>query len=436
MDIAVFGLGKLGLPWAAVLANSGNRVIGVDVSEWRVNAVNWHGCPGQEPLGDDEPGLAEMLHEIPLEKLVATTDPRLAVCLTEGCFIYVPTPSQEDGTFSNEYVEQACMDIGEALQDRTSGYTVVVSSTITPGSMGGPIRSRLEKSSGKECGRGFKLLYHPEFVALGQVISGMRSPWGLLVGAQNPHDVVFLEKVYGNVLGRPVNEQNMRVLTWTEAELTKLFVNVFLTLKPTYANVVAEYCERMDADAEAVTDFLGLDPRIGSQFLRCGPHPGGPCLPRDVRCAIAVGEELRTNHGLFELMLMYERIQTRHVVELIRRHKPNCVGVLGMAYKIGSPVTTDSFGQRIVQALDKECIPFMVHEVPEVRVGLPGADVWLQPSLEDIETHCDVLVVALPREEFREINFGAFRFVIDLWRFCDPAHVAEGCLYQLGRGVI
>lgn len=430
MDIAVFGLGKLGLCWATVLASSGNRVIGVDADPERVAAINDRDCPIEEPH------LKVLLESQPSERLVATQNGHLAVCQTDGCFVYVPTLSQDDGTFCNDAVLDVCASVGKALRHRSSEYTVVISSTVTPGSMDKFIVSCLENYSEKECGRGFKLLYHPEFVALGQVISDMRSPWGLLVGARSPYDAAFLQKVYGNVLGKPVNEQNVRILTWVEAELTKLFVNVFLTLKPTYANLIGEYCERMGADVDRVTGFLGLDPRIGSQFLRCGPQPGGPCLPRDVRCANAVAEELRINHGLFEFVQLYEQIQTFQILKLIKRSGPKCVGILGMAYKLDSPVTTDSFGQRIARALHKEGIPFIVHEVPGIAVGGFEKDLWVQQTLKDIEDKCDVLVVALPREEFREIDFGAFKFVIDLWRFCDPALIAEGQLYQLGRGVV
>ena len=430
MDIAVFGLGKLGLAWAAVLADAGFKVIGVDVNKTRVDDIN------DRARCTSEPYLFDMLFLQPIERFVATLDSHLAVCKTDACFIYVPTPSQADGTFSNHLVLQVCRTIGKTLRRRRGNYSVVVSSTVTPGSMAGPILSTLEEASGKKCGDGFELLYHPEFVALGKVISGMQRPWGLLVGAQEKKHAEFLEAIYCHVMRRPASEQNMRVLSWTEAELTKLFVNVFLTVKPVYANVIADYCERMGADADKVTGFLGLDPRIGSRFLRPGPHPGGPCLPRDVRCAIAVGKQLCAAHGFLNVIAMYEKIQTTQVIQRIKEAEPKCVGILGMAYKLGSSVTTDSFGQRIARALHKEHIPFMVHEVPGIAVGGFEKDAWVQQSLKDIEEKCDVLVVALPREEFKEIDFGVFKFVIDLWRFCDPALIGEGQLYQLGRGVV
>src|SRR5919201_1334453 len=159
MRVAVVGLGKLGAPLAAVLASKGNDVLGVDVNENAVELVN----NGRAPV--DEPGLQDLITSS-RDRLTATTE-IAAAADTEASILLVPTPSNDRGAFSNDYLLAAIEAIGRALADRSHYHVVVVGSTVMPGSCDGEIRATLERASDRVVGETVGLCYSPEFIALG-----------------------------------------------------------------------------------------------------------------------------------------------------------------------------------------------------------------------------------------------------------------------------
>ena len=272
MQIAVIGLGKLGAVMAAVLADRGRTVIGVDVNPDAVKAVN----EGRAPV--EETGLGEMIAKN-RERLTATVNSEAAVTRARITFIVVPTPSEADGTFSLRYVLPAVEAIGRALRHKTDYHLAVLSSTVMPGSTGGIVRPLLEEISGKRCGRDFGLCYNPEFIALGSVVHDMCNPDMVLVGESDARSGEMLADLYRRVCE---NQPGIARMNFVNAELTKLAVNTFVTTKITYANLLAQVCERVPgADADVVTSALGLDSRIGVKYLKGALGYGGPCFPRD-----------------------------------------------------------------------------------------------------------------------------------------------------------
>ncbi|MCU0241524.1 MAG: NAD(P)-binding domain-containing protein [Vicinamibacteria bacterium] len=169
MKISVVGLGKLGSPLAAIMADKGHAVIGVDLNRQFVEAIQ----AGRAPV--IEPQLPEMIARN-RERLSATLDYAEAIAKSELTFIVVPTPSLPDGTFSLKFALSSCEQIGSALAKKDGFHLVVMTSTVMPGSTGGPIQQALERASGKRCGVDFGLCYNPEFIALGSVVRDMLNP--------------------------------------------------------------------------------------------------------------------------------------------------------------------------------------------------------------------------------------------------------------------
>jgi UDPglucose 6-dehydrogenase len=168
--------------------------------------------------------------------------------------------------------------IGKALARKNSYHLVVLSSTVMPGATE-KIRQMLEQTSGKRCGEEFGFCYNPEFIALGSVIRDMLNPDMLLIGESDERAGQILAGIYGNVCkSKPVVAR----MNFVNAELTKLSVNTYVTTKISYANMLAEICEKLPgADADVVTSALGLDSRIGRKYLKGALGYGGPCFPRD-----------------------------------------------------------------------------------------------------------------------------------------------------------
>ena len=271
--IAVVGLGKLGAPLAAVLASKGHDVTGIDVNATTVQLVN----AGSAPVA--EPGLQELI-DAHGEHLRATTDLQAAAD-AELSILLVPTPSEDSGAFSNEYVLAATEAIGAALAGRAEHHVLVVGSTVMPGSCQWEVLPLLEQASGRRVGETLGLCYSPEFIALGSVIRDMTAPDMVLIGESDHRAGDTLERLYR---GLCENDPPVRRMSLVNAELTKIAVNTYVTMKISYANSLADVCERVvGADVDTVSDAIGLDSRIGSKYLRGAVAYGGPASPAITR---------------------------------------------------------------------------------------------------------------------------------------------------------
>src|SRR5260370_11173119 len=188
-SVSVIGLGKLGAPMAGCFAARGFTVHAVDLNPQKVDAIS-RGVP---PV--HEPGLAELLAESG-GRISATKDIEAAVSACDATFVVVATPSEADGGFSLRYVIPTCESIRRGLRTQSAYHVVAVTSTVMPRSIGGQIRSALERASGKRCGIDFGLCYNPEFIALGTVIRDFYNPDFLLIGESDPRAGNVLSEIY------------------------------------------------------------------------------------------------------------------------------------------------------------------------------------------------------------------------------------------------
>ncbi|HEX5326732.1 MAG TPA: nucleotide sugar dehydrogenase, partial [Acetobacteraceae bacterium] len=344
MDIAVIGLGKLGAPLAVVLASTGHRVIGVDVNPAFVEAINAGRAPVQEP------GLQECLSAA-RSRISATTHFAEAIPATDLSCVIVPTPSGADGVFTNRWVLDAVRHIGTALRHTDRYHVVNITSTVMPGSTGGEIRAALEQSSGRRVGDTVGLTYNPEFIALGTVVRDLLHPDVVLIGESDPRAGDVLEAAYRVTVGPNVPVQRMN---WVNAELTKISVNTFVTTKISYANMLAELCEKLPgADVDVVTAALGKDSRIGPKYLRGALGYGGPCFPRDNVAWAALARSVGAVADVAEATDAINHRQVERIVSLVSRlaAPESAIAVLGLAYKPDTPVVEQSQGMMIARRL-------------------------------------------------------------------------------------
>lgn len=272
--ISIVGLGKLGSCMAAMYASKGHTVIGCDLNPLSVDAINQSRAPVCETS-------LQSLIEQTQGRLTATTDTVDAVHQSDISFIIVPTPSLPDGSFAVEYVQAACRDIGEALKTKDDYRLIVLTSTLLPGDYQTHVISTLEKYSEKSCGKDFGFCYSPLFIAIGSVIKNLLHPDFFLVGEFDKASGDLLESFYRTVCdnGAPVRRMSI-----PSAELAKISVNSYITMKITFANMLGEVAERIPGvNIDDVTQALGSDKRIGAAYLKSGLGYGGPCFPRDNR---------------------------------------------------------------------------------------------------------------------------------------------------------
>lgn len=415
--ISVLGLGKLGAPLAACLAAKGFRVLGADVDPKKVTAVN----EGRAPVF--EPGLVELL-AVARPNLTATQEAEAAVSASDITFVVVPTPSDAEGGFSLRYVTSACEVVGQAIRSKECFHLVVLTSTVMPGSTGGPVRSRLEEESGKRCGQEFGLCYSPEFIALGSAIRDFLNPDFLLIGESDTRSGEMLEALY-----REVCENNPPIarMNFVNAELTKLAVNTYVTTKITFANMLARLCEQLpEADVDVVTSALGSDSRIGRKYLKGAIGYGGPCFPRDNVALAVLGRRLGASVALPEATDLANREEVCRLALRVKSKLPEggTVGILGLAYKPNTDVVEESQGLLLAQSLASEGIPVVAYDplaMEEAR-GLSNDTFHLAESLEACVREADVLVVATPSEAFEGLDPALLerrptpRVLIDCWR--------------------
>jgi UDPglucose 6-dehydrogenase len=436
VQIAVVGLGKLGAPLAAVLASKGNDVLGIDVNPAAVRLVN----EGRAPV--EEPGLQELMSSS-RERLSATTD-FTAAADGDVSIILVPTPSDERGAFSNQHVIAALEEIGRALPGRDDYHVVVIASTVMPGSCEGEIRPDLENASGRRVGDTLGLCYSPEFIALGSVIPDMLEPDMVLIGQSDARAGQVLEDLYRGVVE---NDPPFRRMSLVNAELTKIAVNTYVTMKISYANALADMCERLPgADVEAVTDALGLDTRIGAKYLRGAISYGGPCFPRDNKAFSVFARDLGAQPLLAEATDAVNVAQIDRLARVVqsRLKTGDAVGILGLAYKPETGVIEESPGVALARLLGNAGYEVRVYDpvATEAALDVLGGLAQGSSSAAELLAKSDVTVVATPWPEFAELPIGELdrdgrpTVVIDCWRLL-PEGASGGSveIVRLGRAL-
>lgn len=436
--LSVIGLGKLGSPMAAVFASKGFNVVGLDLNQDFVAALN----DGRAPVV--EPQLQEMI-TANRDRLRATTDYVDAIHSTDISFVIVPTPSGPDATFSNRYMIAALEQIGAALKTKGGYHVVVVTSTVMPGSTDAELRPVLEAASGRKVGEELGLCYNPEFIALGSVVRDMLHPDMILIGQSDEKAGAMLETVYRSSTNTAPEFHRMNLVN---AELCKISVNTYVTTKISYANMIGAICDRLPgADADVVTAAVGADSRIGRKYLKPAIGYAGPCFPRDNKAFSALGRRLGVNTALAEATDTINSFQIQRLLGAVEaRANPGAtIAVLGMSYKPLTGVIEESQGVELAGELAKAGFKVVVSDplaLPAAQAVLSAAPtIAFEADAQAAIAAADVVVFTTAWPEFKDIPLDAFtqggkrRVVIDPWSLFDiDAITAAADLVKPGLG--
>lgn len=420
-NVSIIGLGKLGGSMAAGMASRGFNVIGVDVNRHAVDAVNAGRAPVQET------GLGEMI-AANQSRIRATMSTEEAVLGSDISFVIVPTPSDDRGAFTLQYAKFAFKALGQALKKKAGYHVIVLTSTVLPGATRHGLLPILEAESGKKCGPDFGLCYNPEFIALGSVIRDFLNPDFYLLGQFDQRSGDMLEAVHHGV---SVNHAPVKRMTIENAELAKIAVNSYVTMKISFANMLADFCEHIPGgDVDVVSDALGMDKRIGRKYLTGGFGFGGPCFPRDNVALNFMGQQLGVDSRLLKVNDDYNRSLSHRYVEQLRAYLPAgaTVAVLGLAYKPLSHVIDESPGIYLCRALSEAGYRVIGHD----QLAAPNAEVALKltalvtDSLDEALKDADVVLVtttdkcytALTAETL--LGSKANVTLVDFWRCLKP----------------
>jgi UDPglucose 6-dehydrogenase len=411
-SISVCGLGKLGGCIAATYAARGFPVVGVDVDSEKIRRVN----AGVPPV--DEPLLAETMAE-GKGRLRATDDPREAV-KTDASFFIPPSPSLPDGSFSNEFLLKAMQPIARAIHEAgKTGHIFVCSSTTTPGAVDGVLIPMLEKETGWKCGAEFHFCYNPEFIALGNVINGLLEPDFVLIGESDPAAGAALEELYRKYTRNKCRIARMSIIS---AELTKISVNSYITMKISFTNQLRMIAEQFPkADINAILDAIGTDTRIGHKYLRAGLSYGGPCFPRDNRLLAFAAREVGVEAPLAEASDRTNELTKSNLLEKVTNlvRPGGTVLVLGLSYKPDTYITEESAGLHLAQHLKRSGYRVLVHDYAAKPSNSPALHEFeVIDDLAKVSRQDDIqlAVICCPWPHYSSVKFSSATKVLPTWK--------------------
>ncbi|HEX6080017.1 MAG TPA: nucleotide sugar dehydrogenase [Methylomirabilota bacterium] len=401
MRVSVFGLGYVGCVTAACLARAGHQVIGVDTNGDKVSMVG----TGTSPLV--EPGLGELLHEVvSAQRLRATTSAAEAIAGSDLALICVGTPSRESGQLDVSAVERVAQEIGQVLREMRKPYTVVLRSTVLPGTTESVLIPALS-SAGEP--QGLSVAVNPEFMREGSSLRDFAQPPLTLVGTRDAPTASRLRDLYAGVEA-PFAHTSVRT-----AEMAKYVSNAFHALKVTFANEIGDLCEALGADAQEVMRIFAMDRKlnISDAYLRPGFAFGGSCLPKDVRALLYAARTADLAVPVLGEILPSNERQIQQGINRVLATRRRRVGVLGLAFKPDTDDLRESPMVRLVEGLiGKGCdVRILDRSVSIARLGganrryieeeIPHIASLMCDRLETILEHAEVLVVGNGGEDAR-----------------------------------
>ena len=405
-------------------------MIGVDTREYKVGSIE----AGSSPIV--ETGIEAMIADARKDgRLRATTRIADAIPEAEVVLLCVGTPSAEDGSLSLDHVKRAAHEVGGALKTAGRFVTVVMRSTMLPGSVEDEILPVLEQASGLVPDRDFGVAYNPEFLREGSAVSDFFGAELTVIGARDPKSAEALRKLYegiGEIVVTPVRA----------AEMLKYVNNAYHALKVSFANEVGRVCKREGIDSHAVMDLFCRDTRLnlGRTYLKPGFAFGGSCLPKDLR---ALHHRARVRDLDLPVIESIIRSNDRHVEEaihLIERLKRRRIGVLGLSFKEETDDLRESPILRVVGALVGKGYSMLLHDPHLDLERLLGANrrfvedevpylpERLKPTIAEVIDGSEIVVVAHGAKEYREVGarLRAGQALVDLVHAVDPKSVASG----------
>lgn len=395
MRIAIFGLGYVGMVSAACFADRGHTVVGVDVSSEKVDLVN-RGIATiyEEAIGD------LVAETVGAGSLRATTDAAEAVGATDLALICVGTPSAPGGGLSTRFLEGVARDIGAALEaDRR--YTVVVRSTMLPGTCEERIIPALEEASGLRAGRDFGVCVNPEFLREGTSVRDFNDPPKTVIGQSDDAAGELVAGLYEGLPG-PVFRVPIRV-----AEMTKYVDNSFHALKVGFANEIGAICKSLGIDSHAVMDIFKSDTKlnISPYYLTPGMSFGGSCLPKDVRAIVHHSRHSDVPVPILQSILPSNEEHLGRAYDLVVGSGRKRVGIFGLSFKSGTDDLRESPMAELAERLVGRGFDLRIHDAgvstsrllganrAYIDLHIPHLSRLMVSSVDEVMDHAEVVVV-------------------------------------------
>ncbi|HVG38264.1 MAG TPA: UDP-glucose/GDP-mannose dehydrogenase family protein [Pyrinomonadaceae bacterium] len=430
MKLSVFGLGYVGCVSAACFAKEGHETVGVDVSQTKVDLIN----DGRSPIV--EAGIGDLIKEmVAAGRLRATRDAAEAVNNSEVSLVCVGTPSHANGSLDLTYSERVCQEIGAALEKKREPHTIVMRSTMLPGTIEGVVVPTLEKHSGKKAGRDFGVCINPEFLREGTSLKDFYAPPFTLIGADAEDVAARVRRLYDGV------DAPLYVTSVKSAEMVKYACNCFHALKVSFANEIGNICKGLGIDSHEVMDVFCQDTKLNLSpyYLKPGFAFGGSCLPKDLRAIAYKAKELDVAAPVLSAVLESNRQQIERAIDMVLRAGSKRIGVLGFSFKAGTDDLRESPMVVLIERLIGKGMRLAIYDRDVSLARLFGANKeyiereiphisqLMCETMKEVVDQSDVLIIGNKADEFREIaaQLRPDQSVIDLVRLFDQRGTDE-----------
>jgi UDPglucose 6-dehydrogenase len=414
MRISVIGTGYVGAVTGTCLAELGHQIIFVGRDKKKLDLIK----SGKSPIF--EPQLDQLLEKNKM-RIRTTVDVSEAVRKTGLTFICVGTPSNDDGSIDLQQVEKVSRTIGKSLGSDKKYHTIIVKSTVLPGTTETLVVPILERESRKKAFVDFGIGSNPEFLKEGTAVDDFFHTDRVVIGANDQKTTEVLEKVY-QPLDAPIYITNIRT-----SEMIKYASNAFLATKISFANEIGNLCKKMGIDSYEVFRGVGMDARINPHFFRSGIGFGGSCFPKDVRALIAHARTLGVEPHVLNAVIGTNENQPSKMIELLKRHMDiagKTIGILGLAFKPDSDDVRESRAIPVIEALLREkanIIAFDPVATDNFRHLFP--DISYMKSANDV-LNADAVLIVTEWKEFEDLDYRG-KIVIDGRRIGKAQHEAK-----------
>lgn len=398
MKISIFGLGYVGAVSLACLARDGHEVVGVDIDPTKLDLIR----NGKSPVIEE--GIQEVMAEVVKSGRVSVTDnARDAVRDTDLSFVCVGTPSANNGSQDLTAMRRLSEEMAEALKEKDTFHTVMIRSTIEPGTIRDVVEPILEKGSGKKSGKDFGLGFQPEFLREGTSIKDYDNPPMTVVGANSQRSIDQLRDLFGDLPGKFLETD---VGT---AECLKYACNAFHAVKVTFANEIGRVAQSVGVDSRKVMELVCEDYslNISKAYLRPGFAFGGSCLPKDVRALLYVARSRDVELPMLAGLIPSNNQHIEHALNDILSQGTRKVGFLGLSFKSGTDDLRESPLLTLAEQLIGKGMELKIYD-PEVNVArliganrkyleesIPHVSSLMEDSAQAVIEHADVIVVGL-----------------------------------------
>ncbi|MCH7688210.1 MAG: UDP-glucose/GDP-mannose dehydrogenase family protein [Planctomycetes bacterium] len=435
--ISIFGLGYVGTVTAACLADRGCTIHGVDSNSTKVDLIN----SGKSPLREAK--LDELLKRtVASGKLRATMDAQDAVSQSDISLICVGTPSKPNGDLDLKYVRRVAEEIGAALATKKEYHTVILRSTVLPGTTSNVVKPILEESSSKRVGRDLGLFFNPEFLREGSAVADFYDPPFTIIGSENPADAERVRTLYDWL------DAELIVCDVQVAEALKYVNNCFHAMKVVFANEVGRLCHALNIDSHLLMEIFCKDTRqnISPLYFKPGYAFGGSCLPKDLRAILYQAKTLDVPMELFRATLDSNRTQMEIGVQMVERLGNKNVGLLGLSFKAGTDDLRESPLVTFAETLlgrgyelkifdeDVSMANLLGTNREYIQQRLPHIGALLESSLERVVEQSETIVIGNTNPTFRKVLNGlsANKEIVDLVRIVPEGLPVDSSYHGIG----